>query len=150
MGKLPTERMGPRPEDGQGPAMGEAWLVIQMGGQSRPGPRLGRSCCGSHSRKRQAGALMAFPERKHGKVAGRDKGVAWAGPGRGSDTGVCPEFPEPPPCWPGRQVSGPAPLVLVPRAPALASASQECPAAESEGGPGGTEKERGRGGKRED
>lgn len=52
---------------------------------------------------------MAFPERKHGKVAGRDKGVAWAGPGLGSDAGVCPEFPEPPPSWPGRQVSGPAP-----------------------------------------
>lgn len=67
---------------------------------------------------------MAFPERKHGKVAGRDKREARAGPGSGSDTGVCPGFPEPPPAWLGRQVSGPAPWSLCRGAPGLASASQ--------------------------
>lgn len=67
---------------------------------------------------------MAFPERKYGKVAGRDKGEVRAGPGSGSDSGVCPGFPEPPPAWLGRQVSGRAPWSLCRGTPGLASVSQ--------------------------
>lgn len=92
---------------------------------------------------------MAFPERKHGKVAGRDKGVAWAGPGHRSDAGVCPEFPEPPPSWPGRQVSGPSPWSRCRGAQLWLLLPKSVPAAGSEGGPGSTEKARGRGGKGE-
>lgn len=51
-------------------------------------------------------ALMAFPERKRGKVPGRDK--VGGGLGRGAGPGLrgLSGFPEPPPAGRGLQVSG--------------------------------------------
>lgn len=84
---------------------------------------------------------MAFPERKYGKVAGRDKGEVRAGPGSGSDSGVSgatSRLARAPGVRPG-------PLVPVPRDPRFGF----CFPTRSKGEPRGTEKDGGRGGKRE-
>lgn len=52
---------------------------------------------------------MAFPERKRGKVPGRDKVGGRAEPGAGPGLPGLSGFPEPPPAWWGHQVSGPTP-----------------------------------------